>query len=201
MLFLPLPPPNSARDTSPPICLQLLCCQTGFFSCFHRGLAPGRLPEVGTRPEHGFSYSTMLVLPLPPPNSARDTSPPICLQFLCCPTWCFSCFQRGVAPGRWPEVGTWPEHGFSYSTMLVLPLPPPNCARDTSTSICLQLLCSPTGCFSCFQRGGPLGDGRRSKVRTNMFGTQFFLLHYILPTPLYLIEKLLPTLFQVCYIS
>ena len=132
MLVLPLPLPNSARDTSPPICLQLLCSLTRFLDCFQRGVAPGRRPEVGTCPEHGFSYSTMLVLPLPPPNSARDTSPPICLQLLCSPTRFLDCFQRGVAPGRRPEVGTWPEHGISYSTMLVLPLPPPNSARDTS---------------------------------------------------------------------
>ena len=164
MLVLPLPPPNSARDTSPPICLQLLCSPTSFFGCFQRGVAPGRRPEVGTWPEHGFFYSTMLVLPLPPPNSARDTSPPICLQLLCSPTRFLGCFQRGVAPGRRPEAGTWPEHGFFYSTILVLPLPPPNSARDTSPPICLQLLCSPTRFSDCFQRG--VAPGRRPEVRT-----------------------------------
>ena len=168
MLVLPLPPPNSARETSPPICLQLLCSPTGFLDCFQRGVAPGRRLEVGTWPEHGFSYSTMLVLPLPPPNSARDTSPPICLQLLCSPTGFLDCFQRGVAPGRRPEVGTWSEHGFSYSTMLVLPLPPPNSARDTSPPICLQLLCSPTGFWTVFRGAWPLGVGPRLEHGRNM---------------------------------
>ena len=127
------------------------------FTCFQRGMAPGRQPEVGTWSEYGFSYSTMLVLHFPTLTSALDTSKAIPRRLLSSPTRDFSCFQRGAAPGRRPEVGTWSEFGFSYSTKLVLHFPTLTSTLDTSNSICRRLLSSPTRNFSRFRGAWSLG--------------------------------------------
>ena len=74
-----------------------------------------------------FSFSTMPVLPLPSFNSARDTSPTICLRFVCATTRSFSCFQ-----GSWP-LGVSPrlEHGRN----MVCPTPPWACSTFTAPQL------------------------------------------------------------------